>query len=277
MDQTAQMRISVLGIINSLVLKDSGSERVAKDVAYGASPRQRLDIYRPFASQEPRPVIVFLYGGGWSDGAKADYAFAGRALASLGYVVVVPDYRLVPEVEYPHFLSDCADAVEWVIGNIWQWGGDGSRLALVGHSAGAYNAVMLGVDPSLLEARGISPAVKCIAGLSGPYDFFPFDGRISLRVFGAVREPEQTQPIEYVRAGLPPMLLGTGGGDKIVLPRNSTAMAARLAEKGVEAELRLYPRLGHPGPLLALMRPARFIAPVLADLKAFLTRHLPLD
>ncbi len=270
------MKISILTILNFLALKDSGSERAARDVVYGPLPRQKLDIYRPSGDQSgPRPVVVFFYGGGWSDGAKADYAFAGRALASLGYVVVVPDYRLVPDVEYPDFLNDCADAVEWVVANIWQWGGYGSRLALVGHSAGAYNAVMLAVDPSLLQARGCLPAVECIAGLSGPYDFFPFDGPVSMRVFGAVREPKLTQPIEHVRAGLPAMLLVTGEEDRTVLSRNATALAARSTEVGVAAEVKQYRWLGHPAPLLALMRPLRFIAPVLSDLRAFLNTYLP--
>lgn len=264
------MALSLLGIIDALSPKDRGSRLFSRDVAYGPLPRHRLDIYGPKRREGALPVVVFLYGGGWSDGSRTTYRFAARALAALGYIVVVPDYRLVPEVEYPDFLGDCADAVDWVVREIGAHGGDPERIALMGHSAGAYNAAMLVLDPRLLEARGHLGRIRGLVGLSGPYDFFPFDGPISLRVFGAVREPKLTQPITHVRPGLPPMLLATGGQDGLVLPRNAVALAGRVRAAGGAAELKVYDRLKHAGPLMALGRPARRLGPVLADVAAFL-------
>ena len=69
------------------------------------------------------PVMMFIYGGGWNDGAKADYAFVGHAFASRGFVTVVPDYRLVPQVRFPDFVDDCALALRWVqdsIRRLWR-------------------------------------------------------------------------------------------------------------------------------------------------------------
>lgn len=268
------MAISLLSIVNALSPGDRGSRRVARDLAYGSAARQRLDIYAPRRADGPVPVIFFVYGGSWMDGDRGNYAFAARALAALGYVTVVADYRLLPEVEYPGFLDDCAAAFAWTVENIDQYGGDPGRLALMGHSAGAYNAVMLALDRRFLAQAGLLDRVRCVVGLSGPYDFFPFDGPISRRTFGAVANPATTQPINHVTASAPPMLLGTGDKDKLVYPRNSVALAARLRAVGVAVEEIHYPALGHAGPLLALGRPARGIAPVLADVARFLRRHI---
>lgn len=116
-------------------------------------------------------MVLFFYGGSWSRGDRRDYAFAGRALAARGYTVVLPDYRVLPEVEYPVFLQDCAAALRWTRENIAAYGGDPAAAALMGHSsAGAYNAVMLALDRGL----GVSDIPDVVVGLSGPYDFFPF-------------------------------------------------------------------------------------------------------
>lgn len=268
------MAISILSVINALSPKDRGSHKLARDVDYGPAPRHKLDIYAPRQAKGPLPVVCFSYGGSWSDGDRHNYDFVGRAIAALGYVTVIADYRLLPEVEYPAFLEDTAAAFGWVVEHVHRFGGDARRIALMGHSAGAYNATMLALDPAYLAQAGLLDRVRCVVGLSGPYDFFPFDGPITLRTFGAVRQPEQTQPINHVSAAAPPMLLATGDKDTLVYPRNSVALAARLRLAGVAVEEIHYDRLGHPGTLLALGRPARRIAPVLADVEQFLQRHL---
>ena len=268
------MAISILSIINTLSPKDRASRKVARDVPYGPADRQKLDIYAPRKADRPLPVVFVIYGGSWMDGSRQQYDFAGRALAALGYVTVIADYRILPEVEYPSFLDDGALAFGWVVEHIAQYGGDSQRMALMGHSAGAYNALMLGLDPGLLKRLGLRDRVRCMVGLSGPYDFFPFDGKITLRTFGAVREPLGTQPITHVAAGAPPAFLGSGDKDTLVYPRNSVALAKKLRESGVAVVEKHYPTLGHPGPLMALGVPARRIAPVLSDVAAFLRQYL---
>ncbi len=120
--------------------------------AYGPNPRQQLDVYIPRAAAtqpatKPRPVVVFGYGGGLSDGNRDEYRFVGEAFASLGFVTVVYDYRLFPEVSFPTYLQDAVLALRWSRDNASRVGGDAKRLILAGHSAGAFIAAMLAVNP----------------------------------------------------------------------------------------------------------------------------------
>jgi acetyl esterase/lipase len=267
------MALSLLSVVNALLPKDAGSIKLARDIAYGEAPRQQLDIYTP-KGKGPWPVVFFIYGGSWMDGSRHNYDFAGRALAAQGFVTVIADYRLIPEVEYPGFLDDCSAAFAWCVAHIGDYGGDAERMALMGHSAGAYNAVMLALDPAYLRARGLLGRVKAVVGLSGPYDFLPFDGPISLRVFGAVRGPEASQPIHLTQADAPPMFLANGERDTLVGPLNAKALARELRAVGVAVSERYYPTMGHGHLVMALSRPLRRMAPVLAEATAFLAARL---
>ena len=267
---------SPLTTFDRLVPKDRGGIRVAKDLAYGHAPRQRLDVYAPRAAcGRPRPVVVFFYGGSWNSGTRAGYAFVGRALAARGFVTVVPDYRLVPDVHYPAFVEDGAAAVRWAISHADAYCGDGGSVVLMGHSAGAYIAAMLAVDPRWLGAS--RPAVKGLVGLAGPYDFAPFDVAASRAAFGQSPDPAATQPVTWAGAGDPPALLLYGSDDTVVRPRNSQALAAKLRAGGVAVDERAYAKLGHIGILLALARPFRGRAPVLDDVAGFVQRTVDTD
>jgi len=265
---------ALLGLLNFLMPKPWGSRRVARHIPYGSHKRQTLDIYAPRAGKGPWPVVYFVYGGSWSMGERGYYGFAGRALAALGYVVVVVDYRLVPEVEFPAFLDDCTDGFAWTVAHIGEYGGDPMRIALMGHSAGAYNAGMLIFGQRFLPARGLAHHVRAFVGLSGPDDFFPFDVPVSIRAFGAVADPKSTQPVNLAREGLPPAFLATGDADTLVYPRNTVALAKALRAVGREVVEKHYPGIGHAGTLLALGLFGRHRAPVLADVAAFLQAHL---
>ncbi|HET9638175.1 MAG TPA: alpha/beta hydrolase [Allosphingosinicella sp.] len=257
-----------LASFNALMPKDRASVRVAEGLAYGPGPRRKLDVYAPrSAAAGKRPVIVFFYGGSWNSGRRQSYAFAARALAAQGFVVIVPDYRLVPEARYPDFLFDCAAAVRWARRHSGQHGGDGERIVLAGHSAGAYNAAMLALDPGLLGPDRV--AIRGFIGLAGPFDFLPLDDDSTIAAFGAWPRPAETQPIRYAAANAPPALLLHGADDVRVKPRNSRKLAGLLKAAGSKVRLKLYPSLGHIGILTALARPLRRQAPVLADIAAF--------
>ena len=144
---------------------------LGQGIAYADGDRMKLDIYGPKDPKGPSPVVMFIYGGSWKQGQRQDYQFVGRALAANGFVVVIPDYRLYPEVSYPSFLEDLANAAKWTQDNIGTYGGDTSRFFLAGHSAGAYNAVMLGLEHSFFKEYNVTMPVKGIAALSGPFDF----------------------------------------------------------------------------------------------------------
>ncbi|MGB3754497.1 MAG: alpha/beta hydrolase [Parerythrobacter sp.] len=263
---------SPLGAFNSLIPKDGGTQQSAKDVSFGPLERQKLDLYRPDRADGDTPdadlpIIVFIHGGSWQDGNKDGYSFVGRALASRGFLVAVPNYRLVPDVRYPSFLEDNAAAVRWVIDNAAAYGGDPSRIVLVGHSAGAYNAAMLTLDERWLGSARQN--VKGFVGLAGPYDFLPLDGDVTRAAFGNEEKPETTQPIAFATADDPPVLLLHGAKDTTVYTRNSETLRNRLVQAGAEARIEIYPDLGHIEILTALSRPFRSKAPVLNDTATF--------
>ena len=269
------------GLLNGVSrLTGDGSVRTAvRGVAYGPDARQKIDVYVPAAivGGASLPVVVFFYGGGWVDGDRGDYAFAGRAFAAQGFVVVVADYRLVPQVRFPAFVEDGALAGKWTRDNVARFGGDPARIALAGHSAGAYIAAMLSLDTRFLTNVGVDPAiVRGAALLSGPYDFFPFTEPRGRDALGAWPRPAETQPITFARAGAPPMLLMHGTADTIVRPYNSEKLAAKLVALGASAELKLYPGKNHTDTIKSLSPAFRGSTPALADATAFLRRLTPL-
>ncbi len=267
--------LATLNRLNALTPGDGGVVRRVDGAAYGSDPRQRLDVYAPASAAARLPVVVFLYGGGWNSGYRGGYAFAARAIAARGFVVVVPDYRLVPAVRFPAFVDDAAAAVRWTVDHAGDYGGDAARIGVVGHSAGAHIALLMTLDRHYLAAAGVPGAVKAVVGLAGPYDFLPFDAPSAIAAFGDAPDPAATQPIHFVRADAPPALLLTGDADDTVRPRNTAALAAALRAAGAPVEVRTYPGVGHIGILLALSKPFRGKADVLAATTDFLHRRLP--
>lgn len=252
------------------LLTPAGGYSVTRDIAYGPQGRQRLDLYEPEAPAAGGAMVVFFYGGSWESGSKDDYRFAAQAFADAGLRVVVPDYRLYPEVVYPAFLEDSAAAVAWA--RAQQEG----PLFLVGHSAGAYNAVMLAVDPRWLDGAGLTPcrSLDGVVGLAGPYDFLPLDDADLEAIFAPPEGRAGTQPINHAEAAAPPLLLLTGNDDRTVLPRNSLRLAAARRAAGGRAETRLYDGIDHIGIVGALSWPLRGTAPVLHDTLAFIEEEV---
>jgi acetyl esterase/lipase len=264
------MSYSKLGLLNRLLPHDAEAELRGRDIRYGPALRHRLDIYGPRDGGDRLPVLVFFYGGSWSRGSKEDYSFAGHAFAAQGLVTVIADYRLVPEVEYPEFLHDNAEAVMWAASHIAAYGGNPADIHAGGHSAGAYNAAMIGLDPRFGIAGAGNSTVRSVLGLAGPYDFLPLDTRITRRVFGRAPDLAATQPVRHVSRHAPPMFLASGASDRLVYPRNTRALSRRLREAECAVTERHYRRIGHAGLLLALSQPFRFRAPVLEEAYDFI-------
>lgn len=265
---------SPLSLFDAIGPRDAGGRLAARDLVFGKDSRDRLDVYVPAAAPEAAPVLVFFYGGSWDSGSKNDYAFVGHALAAQGFVTVLPDYRLYPQVRFPDFLNDGAAAIAWVRDNIAAYGGDPRRIVLAGHSAGAYNAVMLGLDGHYLEAVGVDPKViRAVAGLSGPYDFLPLDTDTTIKVFGQAADLAVTQPSTFIGPLSPPAFLATGDGDTTVRPRHTAHLAERLRAANVPVQERIYRGLDHRDTLLALSVTFRSKAPELAEMSSFLMRQ----
>jgi acetyl esterase/lipase len=266
---------SPLSVFATLTPKDAARVE-ARGARYADGARGGVDVYAPRKSSsaragQPAPVAIFFYGGSWDSGRRQDYGWVGRALAAQGFLALVPDYRLYPEVRYPSFIEDGAQAVRWAVDHVAALGGDPGRIVLVGHSAGAYNAAMLALDPRYLKAAGVGPGViRGFAGLSGPYAFLPLDGPITRRTFGEASDLEASQPGRYARADAAPVFLATGDKDTTVYPRNTRKLAAALRDKGARVEEHHYPGVDHAGTVLALSRPFRGKSTLFADLTAFL-------
>lgn len=266
---------SPLGALNALGPRDRGVRRVATGLTYGDDPRQRMDVLAPTATPaRPWPVLVFLYGGGWESGERGHYRWAAHALAARGFVVAVPDYRVVPTVHFPAFIEDAAAATAEAGRLAGRYGGDPARLGVVGHSAGAHLAMMIALDRRYMAAAGAPGLIRAAAGLAGPYDFLPLDVPASINAFGRAPDLTLTQPVAFVRVDAPPLWLGHGTADELVQPEDATILCARMRAVGGRCEAKLYPGLTHAD-LIATFSPLfRGKAPVLDDVTAFLRREL---
>ena len=266
----------LLSFLDGLEGGGVGTDRVARAVPFG-DHGQALDVWRPAGARaKPLPVVIFWYGGGWVNGSRGAYAFAARAYAKQGFVVVVPDYRKVPQVRFPAFLQDGAQAVKWTRDHVASYGGDPARIALAGHSAGAYTVAMLTLDPRWLRAEGVDPGiVKAAVGLCGPYDFYPFTVKRSIDAMQGVADPQMTQPLHFARGDAAPMLLISAGDDVQVHAHNAVNLTARIAQLGGRVTHIDYPGISHENVVMALSVPFRGKAPVLRDSVAFLDRAMP--
>lgn len=261
---------SPLSLVNAV--SPGGSARSVASAAYGPNQRHVLDIYRPEKGAAKAPVIVFFYGGNWVSGERDEYAFVGRALAALGFVVVIPDYRLYPQVRYPGFLEDSAEALAWTSRRIAAYGGDPKRIFAMGHSAGAYNAAMLALDPRWLREQGTGPGIlRGWIGMAGPYNFLPVENETTRPVFHYPNTPPDSQPVNHVSSLAPPALLIAARNDKTVNPeRNTGVLAEKLRAAGVPVHEQYYEGVNHVTLVASLSSsPLRRLAPSLDAIEDF--------
>ncbi|WP_345813238.1 alpha/beta hydrolase [Paraburkholderia sp. PREW-6R] len=284
---TAALALAALGGCSAAtVLNAAVSHKAFKaqdSLAYGRASRQKLDVYVPTAASAPQPdthghpVVVFFYGGSWQNGSRANYLFVGAALASRGYVTVVPDYRTWPDTAFPGFVDDAAAAVRWARDHAAEFGGDPSRIFLMGHSAGAHIAMLLATDGRYLAAQQMSKRdISGVIGLAGPYDFLPLQDATLEEIFPpAVRAA--SQPINFVEGDEPPMFLAAGQRDTTVDPGNTDRLAAKARAAGDSVKVKHYPHVGHALLVGAMAAPLRGFAPVLDDTSAFINDQLKRD
>jgi acetyl esterase/lipase len=261
-------------LVNALVNRSNFTLR--SDLAYGPDPRQRLDVYTP-KNVAKAPVLIFVHGGSWYGGDKADYPFLADAFVGHGFVTVTILYRVAPQAQFPAFVQDAALAVRWVRDNIATLGGDPDRLYLMGQSAGAQIAALVALDPTYLREVGLErSALRAFVGQAGPYDFRAFleGDEPTQKAMGPREGWPRTQPINFVDGAQPPMLLQHGSTDTVVNPNNPEWLSDLIKAKGGQVEVRLYPNVDHPGIVGALSRIGQLIEPrVLRDILDFLAKH----
>lgn len=263
---------SAVDVLNATVPTDT-YERL-EGLPYGLHPRQKLDLYLPKSTAlaaGPTPLVVFFYGGSWSTGDRKDYRFVGEALASNGIATAVADYRLSPEFIYPTFVQDSALAVRWAFENARRHGADPTRIVVMGHSAGAYNAAMVALDARWLAAQGLLPSqLAGWVGLAGPYDFLPIGDRQTQVAFDWPGTPADSQPLSHASRASPPALLLAPTNDKIVSTQRSTVgMANRLKAQGVKVESELFDSVSHVTLVASMAAVLRGRAPILERVTSF--------
>jgi acetyl esterase/lipase len=276
---TAALALATLGGCSGAAMLNAAvprhTFRASTAIPYGHDDRQKLEVYEPPGAPSPagphdRPVVVFFYGGSWQNGDRGDYMFVGEALSSRGFVAVLPDYRTWPDIRFPGFMEDAAAAVRWARDHAARFGGDPSRIFLMGHSAGAHIAVLLATDGHYLGAQQMSKRdLSGVIGLAGPYDFLPLIDPVLQEVFPASLRAA-SQPVNFVSGDEPPMFLAAGKRDTTVDPGNTDRLATRLRAAGDRVEVKHYPLVGHALLVAALAAPLRVFAPVLADSARFI-------
>jgi acetyl esterase/lipase len=274
---------SALDVLNATVPDDT--YRSTADLAYGDLLRQKLDVYLPSQPLADKalavggaPMVVFFYGGSWSNGDRADYRFVGEALATQGIVAVVADYRLSPEVRYPVFLQDSALATRWAFDNAQKYGADPARIFVMGHSAGAYNAAMLALDTRWLGGVGLSPAkLAGWIGLAGPYDFLPIGDRKTRVAFEWPDTPADSQALFHASSATatsaPALLLAPLNDSLVDTQRSTVGMAQRLKSSGVRVESELFDTVSHVTIVATMASVLRSRAPVLERVTGFVKRN----
>ncbi|QNK00134.1 alpha/beta hydrolase [Dyella telluris] len=234
---------------------------VRRDLAYGNSPGQRLDVYLP-ASPHASPIILMVHGGAWMFGDKASRGVVepkATHWTQAGYVFVSVDYRLWPKAGPLQQAGDVADALAYVQKHAGEWGADSSRVVLMGHSAGAHLVALLSSSPPLATAHGAtrwlgtvsldSGAIDVAGIMGGPHAGF-YD-----RVFG--EDParwSEASPIDRLGRDALPILLVCSSQRKESCPHNQ-AYAAKARQLGVQVSVLPEPlthgdinaTLGEPG------------------------------
>jgi acetyl esterase/lipase len=248
-----------------------GSFARVRNLAYGPDSGQRLDVFSPKKAQD-RPVVVFFYGGSWTMGRKSQYAFVGAALAARGYVTVIPDYRLYPEVKFPAFVQDGANAVAWTQMHAREFGGDPDRIVLMGHSAGAHTAALLALNGDYLERAGVNRhSIIGLIGLSGPYALVP-DSPTLQAIFTEPYTARDWQPVRFASSDSPPSLLLHGMADNVVYVMHTEKLRDALLSHGAPVETHLYPKRGHADTIASFTLVARWRTPALDQTVEFLRR-----
>lgn len=233
-----------------------GSLQRAHDAHYGAEDRQVLDVY---AQKQTRaaPVVIFWHGGSWATGDKTQYRFVGGTLAKQGFVAVLPNYRLYPEVKFPAFMDDAAAAVAWVQTHAREYGGDPQRVVLMGHSAGAQIASLVAYDSTYLRHAQVDVnTIRGVIGLSGPYALDPNSDQLRT-IFAAPYAHANWQPVAHVDANAPPTLILHGRKDTVVSVRHAEKLQAALEQVQVRVESEFYPDANHA----ATIAPFAWVSP----------------
>lgn len=152
-----QTILALLLAVSSALAADPVTQR---EIPYAEprSERQMLDLYAP-AEGKNHPIVIWIHGGGWEKGDKADMGLKPQACVDRGYLLVSVDYRLLPGVTIKQMTADVAKAVRWTCDHAKDYGGDTDKVFLAGYAAGAQLAALICTDGAYLKAEGLKLSV----------------------------------------------------------------------------------------------------------------------
>ena len=273
---------SGLDAVNRISL--AGGVSVQKDIPYGDEAMQDLDLYFPkplsqsfedkTAVTTSYPLVVFVHGGSWKNGSKEDYAFVGRSLAKAGYITAVIDYRKAPDYVYPDFVTDTAKAIAWSYHNAPSFFANPDKMAVMGHSAGAFNMMAAVSNADFLAPFGMKPNdIKAVIGIAGPYsyDFRRYGGSDA---FSADADPNVIMPNYLVKGVQPKYLLLTAEKDKLVHDSDTQIMARALKAHGAVVTTGEIKGASHATSIGAMATPLQWLNDVRAQVLSYLSAEL---
>lgn len=233
--------------------QQAGRVQVEHDVVYGQGGGRDLkcNVYHPPQEGERRPAIMLIHGGGWTSGDRAQLHGYGILLGRIGYVCVMPEYRLAGESKWPAQIEDVKACLRWMRANSERLGIDPARIAVEGNSAGAHLSLMVAGTPGEPEFEGDggnpgqpTDVAACIA-IYAPTKLYDGGEQVASAIeflFGRgkpIEVAKRASPIDWASPSFPPTLLVTGNKDELVDPRNSFRMYEQLVAAGVSTELHL--------------------------------------
>ena len=236
-------RLYDLGTITLNRLTPQRGYSLRKNVAYGLKARQRLDLY---VSQRAtsRPLIVFVHGGAWAHGDKSAYKFVGEAFTRFGYDVAVMNYHLAPKHKFPSYIDDLALALSYLEAQQTKLGISTQKIALMGHSSGAFNIASLLYHPQSYDLA-VKKNIKAIVGISGPYHFDYKGDLLAEDAFDQSVPYQEVMPYYFVEKNNIQHYLFVAANDQVVKTSNTLDLQQKLQQAGNHCEVKVIPNTGH--------------------------------
>ena len=279
-DETARakLRAHPLSVRDLFAGIPTGGTTVARGVHVAAPSGVQLtvDVHRPAASGT-YPIVVQIYGGAWQRGSPASNGDYAAWLASRGYVVFAIDYRHAPAFHFPAQIDDIRTDLAWIRDHAAEYGGDTSRVAILGRSAGGHLAMLAAYTPGPLTAKAVVSlygGIDLVNGYNHPPFPDPLDIRdVELKLIGGtpVQFPalyREGTIFTYITHKQPPSLLVYGGRDNLVEAKYGAMLRDSLAATGTTVAFLEIPWANHafdevlngPSDQLAMYHTERFLA-----------------
>jgi acetyl esterase/lipase len=256
----ASAGLTGLVLLNGCAFLVHGIKR-SKSLAYVApaaavfdSLSHQLDIYAPAGKGKARPVLVFMHGGNWEWGDKAQYKFLGTRLARKGIVAVIINYRHPPGLPYWEMAGDAASATSWVKEHITHYGGDPDAIFVGGHSAGAHLATLIAADRRYFDSLRVESSIRGVVLIdAGGLDMYSYllehaggEGKRYLSTFTARPEVwKDASPLYHLSADTPPLLIYRGGKTYPSIVKSHQAFLQALKVYVPQPYYKVQQKLGH--------------------------------